>query len=41
VPLLTPLGVPFLTTLHNRLDTPGLPVCGQPVSDRAFHFDFK
>jgi glycosyltransferase involved in cell wall biosynthesis len=25
LPLLTRLGVPFLTTLHNRLDTPGLP----------------
>ena len=24
LPLLTRLGVPFLTTLHNRLDTPGL-----------------
>jgi glycosyltransferase involved in cell wall biosynthesis len=25
LPLLTRLSVPFLTTLHNRLDTPGLP----------------
>ena len=25
LPLVTRLGVPFLTTLHNRLDTPGLP----------------
>jgi glycosyltransferase involved in cell wall biosynthesis len=25
LPLLTRLGVPFVTTLHNRLDTPGLP----------------
>jgi glycosyltransferase involved in cell wall biosynthesis len=25
LPLLTRLGVPFLTTLHNQLDTPGLP----------------
>jgi glycosyltransferase involved in cell wall biosynthesis len=25
LPLLTRLGVPFLTTLHNRLDAPGLP----------------
>jgi glycosyltransferase involved in cell wall biosynthesis len=25
LPLLARLGVPFLTTLHNRLDTPGLP----------------
>ncbi len=30
LPLVTRLGVPFLTTLHNRLDTPGLPdVVGQ------------
>ena len=36
LPLLTRLGVPFLTTLHNRLDTPGLPDVVHQFPDAPF-----
>jgi glycosyltransferase involved in cell wall biosynthesis len=36
LPLLTRLGVPFVTTIHNRLDTPGLPSVLSRFPDAAF-----
>ena len=36
LPLLTRLGVPFLTTLHNRLDTPGLQEVVRQFPDAPF-----
>ncbi len=36
LPLLGRLGVPFLTTLHNRIDTPGVPGVMASFADAAF-----
>jgi hypothetical protein len=36
LPLMTRLGVPFLTTLHNRLDTPGLREVVRQFPDAPF-----
>jgi glycosyltransferase involved in cell wall biosynthesis len=36
LPLLTRLGVPFLTTFHNRLDLPGLPDVVRQFPDAPF-----
>ena len=36
LPLLTRLGVPFITTLHGRLDLPGLPKLVETFPDAPF-----
>ena|ERR1700739_1280744 len=40
LPLLSRLGVPFLTTMHGRLDLPALG-CGPSISRRPFRLDIR